>query len=180
MPHIHNEPGQHDFTTSAFIIRTDGPEPMIMLHLHRKLNMLLQFGGHIELDESPWRGLLRELREEIGYEPDQLSVLQPPQRLTLRSAAAIAHPLPFLFNTHPFNPAGDYKHSDLTYAVITAEAPRLAIAPGESSLVRTFTLAQLADVSPDDIYEETRESARFALEHAMHDWEPVPATAWPA
>src|SRR3954466_7704978 len=63
MPHIHHEPGQHDFTTSAFIVRTDRSEPQAVLHEHRKIGKLLQFGGHIELTESPWQALLREVRE---------------------------------------------------------------------------------------------------------------------
>jgi hypothetical protein len=30
MPHLHHDPGHHDFTTSAFIVRTDGPEPAVI------------------------------------------------------------------------------------------------------------------------------------------------------
>ena len=54
MPHIHNQPGQHDICVSGYIVKiTEGAEPRIILHKHRKLNKLLQFGGHVELDETP-------------------------------------------------------------------------------------------------------------------------------
>jgi hypothetical protein len=49
MAHIHTEPGQHDFTASAFIIRLDRlderGQPKLLLHKHKKLHKLLQFGG---------------------------------------------------------------------------------------------------------------------------------------
>jgi len=47
---------------------TEGAEPRIILHKHRKLNKLLQFGGHVELDETPWQAVLREIAEESGYD----------------------------------------------------------------------------------------------------------------
>lgn len=68
MPHIHTEPGQHDLTVSAYIVRMDLPEPAIILHKHRKLNKWLQFGGHVEPHENPWQAVQREIREESGYE----------------------------------------------------------------------------------------------------------------
>ena len=45
MAHIHTEPGQHDFTASAFIIRTDTPEPKLLLHRHKLVGKYLQIGG---------------------------------------------------------------------------------------------------------------------------------------
>ncbi len=53
MAHIHTQPGQHDHTASAYIFRVDFDEPKLVLHLHRKINKYLQFGGHIELHETP-------------------------------------------------------------------------------------------------------------------------------
>ena len=74
MPHIHNKPGQHDICVSGYIVKiTEGDEPRIILHKHRKLKMLLQFGGHVELDETPWQAVLREIAEESGYDKNQRS-----------------------------------------------------------------------------------------------------------
>ena len=68
MPHIHTLPGEHDATASAYIVRTDLGEPAIMLHRHKKLDTMLQFGGHVELHENPLEAIAHELREESGYD----------------------------------------------------------------------------------------------------------------
>ena len=180
MPHLHNEPGQHDFTTSAFIIRTDGPEPTVMLHEHRKLGRLLQFGGHIEHDETPWQGLLRELEEEIGYQAHQIHVLQPRGRFVDSLSSDKAHPLPFYLNTHKFNDVLDHYHSDITYAIVASEPPKQSIAEGESAAVHQFTLDQIEALSEEDLYPQTRAIARHLLSSLKDDWEPVPATDYPA
>lgn len=40
MAHIHTKPGQHDLTASAYIIRDDGNEPVVLLHRHKKLGAI--------------------------------------------------------------------------------------------------------------------------------------------
>src|SRR4051812_49824476 len=99
MPHIHTEDGQHDPTTSAYIVRTDTPEPTILLHKHRKLGKYLQFGGHIELNENPWAAITHEIAEESGYGIDQLTILQPTTLLKKVSGVQM-HPLPVSYLTH--------------------------------------------------------------------------------
>lgn len=71
MPHIHTKPGQYDHTVTAYIVRTDGDDPKVLLHMHRKLGMLLPPGGHVELDETPWAAMAHELTEESGYTLDE-------------------------------------------------------------------------------------------------------------
>lgn len=65
MSHIHPGHGQHDICVSAYIVLL-GDESKMLLHKHRKLGTLLQFGGHVELDETPWQAVLREIMEESG------------------------------------------------------------------------------------------------------------------
>lgn len=36
MLHIHTQPGQHDHTVSAYIIRYINDEPYLLLHRHKK------------------------------------------------------------------------------------------------------------------------------------------------
>ena len=180
MPHLHTSPGQHDFTVSAFIIRTDGPEPVVILHLHRKIGVLLQFGGHIELDETPWQGLLRELREESGYDPAQLNLLQPSSFYHAQFPGSRQHPLPFYFNTHEFRPGNGHFHSDLTYAAVVTGAPKHSIREGESEAIRAFTASALKRLPPEEIFEQTRANAVYILENLLLDWQLLPASNWPA
>jgi 8-oxo-dGTP pyrophosphatase MutT (NUDIX family) len=184
MPHLHNQPGQHDLTASAFIARTGGPEPAILLHFHRKSGFMMQFGGHIELDENPWQGLIREIREESGYEPRQYSVLQPRGSFIGDFETSARHPLPMYFNTHlnaqSARQGEEHYHSDLTYTVVTAENPAHKISDGESADIQALTAAELRALPQSRIFDQTRANALFILEHLIADWEAVPATNWRA
>ncbi len=61
MPHLHTAPNQHDMTVSIYIIHRVGDEWRCLVHMHRKLGFLMQVGGHIELDETPWQSVEHEL-----------------------------------------------------------------------------------------------------------------------
>lgn len=54
MPHIHNQPGQHDATVSAYIILNEDGQWKCMVHYHKKMDILMQIGSHVELTENPW------------------------------------------------------------------------------------------------------------------------------
>lgn len=61
MTHIHD---RIDFTVTGFIVFNK----KILLILHKKLNLWLPPGGHIELDEDPEEALIREIKEECGLD----------------------------------------------------------------------------------------------------------------
>lgn len=131
MPHIHNEPGQHDLTVSAFILNRQGH---ILVHKHKRLNRYMQPGGHVELHEDPWTALLREIKEETGYTPEQLFLKVPPMAMIDNFVAdpKCFHPYPISFNTHPIGDDGHY-HTDLGYAFkIFDSKPYTEPAEGES------------------------------------------------
>ena len=179
MPHIHTEPGQHDLTVSAFIVRTDTPEPAIMLHEHKKLGRFMQFGGHVELHETPWQAIIHELREESGYDLSQLDILQP--RLRMKSMkGAVMHPVPIACNTHLFKQGMDHFHTDIEYAFIAKKAPLHAVLQGESDHIRLFTEKDLETMDNSQTFENIREIALFVLREILIDWERVPATEFTA
>lgn len=140
MPHIHTEPGQHDITTSAWIFREDDDELRALVHMHRKHGKLMQVGGHIELDETPWQTIAHEIPEESGIRLDQLYVLQP-QNATLDITGAAVHPVPVIANTYFVGNA--HYHSDFGYAFIAKGDPELHPAEGESAGLRWLTISEL-------------------------------------
>lgn len=108
MPHIHDK---YDFTVSAFILHPN--EAKLLLINHRKLNIWLQPGGHVELDEDPLQGLDHELLEETGLELSKCQIIEPAKQPKVRGQKTL--PLPFHFNVHDFNKK--HKHIDLEYVI---------------------------------------------------------------
>jgi 8-oxo-dGTP pyrophosphatase MutT (NUDIX family) len=172
MPHIHTEPGQHDITASAFIMLLGDGEPKLLLHQHHKLGKLMQYGGHVELDETPLEAALREIREESGYDADQLQVLQPVQHMTSTRNQKL-DPIPACIGTHPYGGDTTHFHTDLSYAFITTERPRHKEAAGESDEHIQMTRAQLEAVkTPEDMFINVQKVGLFSFS-LIDTWEPV-------
>ena len=101
----------------------------VVLHLHKRLGIWLQPGGHIEPGETPWEAALREATEETG-----LSVRHP------SGGPRLVH-----VDVHP-GPRG-HTHLDLRY-LLEADDVDPVPPPGESPEVRWFTwddAMQIAD-----------------------------------
>lgn len=174
MGHIHAEPGQHDHTASAYIVRLDGSEPRVMLHRHKLDKLYLHFGGHIELDENPWQTVIHELREEAGYDIAQLKVLQPKLRMK-KLANAEVHPVPFCYNTHSVKNLQGHFHTDAVFAFTTEDSPKHPLAEGESGDIEIFTRQEIVDMAANKIFPVARAMALFLLDEILPNWEQIPA-----
>jgi 8-oxo-dGTP pyrophosphatase MutT (NUDIX family) len=145
-----------------------------MMHVHRKLGLILQFGGHVELDETPWQAILHELVEETGYQPEQLQLLQPKNRLTMSdpNSNTVVHPYPVTVQTHPF---GDkpHRHTDISYAFVTSEEPRNAPHEGEATNFIFFTAEELATSTDPKLLQDNRDIFGFVFQHCLPEWERV-------
>lgn len=163
MPHIHSEPGQHDLTASAYVFRIDGALPRILFHWHKKLNCWMQFGGHVELHETPWATIAHELLEESGYSLDQLRLLQPPHGLTSFGDSSIVHPLPFVFGTHPFDGKIHHFHTNADFLFTATEDPKHPVPEDESSTFRLFTKEEINKLPSSDILNNVRNVTLYAF-----------------
>lgn len=170
MPHIHIEPGQHDQSVTAYIVRIDTPEPRALVHMHRKLNILLPVGGHIELHETPWQAMAHELLEESGYDMSEAKVLQPVVRVESLEDAVL-HPYPISMNTHLIGK--DHFHSDISYGFVVENDPTKAAEEGESSDFRWLTSKELKALDSSEILANTRQVYDFILNNALKHWEQV-------
>lgn len=177
MPHIHFEPGQHDHTATAWIVRTDETEPKLLLHVHKKLGKLLCPGGHIELDENPWQAIQHEVEEETGYKFEQLKLLQPSNVFITELPGAIVHPVSFCHSTHGFDIWPDHYHTDTAYAFVTNEAPANHPADGESTELRWVTVSDLESLPGDVIVENIRVLGLLVLADILKNWVTVPNPA---
>lgn len=112
------EQGLVHVTASAIVVSDAGDK--VALHLHKRLNMWLQPGGHIDAGETPADAALREAVEETGL----------PVRHQ-RGGGVLFH-----LDVHP-GPKG-HTHHDLRYLVRAPEVPPQP-GEGESPDVRWFT-----------------------------------------
>ena len=104
MPHIHD---LIDFTVCCYIVY----ENKVLLVHHKKLNMWVPPGGHIELDEDSDQALQREIKEETGLEveilgdrPDVADIKEKPSKALL---------VPMYMDIHHFNDT--HRHQNLVF-----------------------------------------------------------------
>ncbi len=102
-------------TASAFVVGDRGT----VLHLHKKLGIWVQPGGHVDEGEEPATAALREAREETG-----LTLAHPPE------GPKLVH-----VDVHP-GPRG-HTHFDLRYVILGASMDPVP-PPGESQEVAWF------------------------------------------
>ncbi len=177
MPHIHKEAGQHDATSSAYIVvERESAEPGILLHLHKKIHVWMQFGGHVELSETPWQAITHELVEESGYRLSELELLQPRLRLDILQNA-VSHPMPVNENTHLID-TGDgtpqpHYHTDRGYAFVAKDLPALPPHEGESQDIKIMTAGEIEAIEQGMIPESTRQIALYVLRQVLPKYERV-------
>ena len=158
MAHIHTAPGQVDHTVSFFVLRLDDPElPRLTFHRHRKSGKLQMFGGHVELDETPWGALLHELTEETGFEHEQLRILQPTALSIRELPGAVVHPQPLVSSTGRYPFEDSHYHSDSLYVLTAREEPAGIPGEGEATEVHHFSLEELEAHPADDLMSWCRE-----------------------
>lgn len=176
MPHIHTKQGQHDSTVSAWIFREVEGELRVLVHMHRRLGKLMQTGGHVELDETPWQTVAHELKEEAGYDLTELDVLQP-NAVVPRIAGAAVHPVPVLANTHMVD-SGHY-HSDYCYAFMAKDEPLGKPAEGESNDLRWLTVDELYSAAKSgDALQDVAEIYDYISVHVIQKYYKVAASVF--
>jgi 8-oxo-dGTP pyrophosphatase MutT (NUDIX family) len=175
MPHIHVGPDQHDITVSAWIVLRENDEWKCLVHFHRKMEKLMQIGGHIELNETPWQSIAHELVEESGYNLSELEVLlHTADRPVARDY--ITHPVPFMMNTH--NVGNEHFHSDLSYGFIARDKPANRVAAGESADLRWLTISEIEALAESgEALSDVAHLYRVLLDH-VDSYARVPADSY--
>jgi 8-oxo-dGTP pyrophosphatase MutT (NUDIX family) len=132
--------------------------------MHKKLNVLLPVGGHVELGETPWQAISHELAEESGYQFNQLQIIQPRSRIKTMTKV-VQHPYPLSMNTHDIT--SEHYHTDIEYGFITSEDPHLEIGGDESVDIRWVTKQELSDLPSSMIFDNIRETYNFLFTEAL-------------
>src|ERR1043165_8004459 len=118
-----------DFTATTFVVH----EERTLLLYHRKLQMWLPPGGHIDPHELPDQAALREVREESGLEVDLLDT-------GYMLGAVRVLPQPYCVLLENISPG--HQHIDLIYFA-RVSGGRLAPAEREAQAARWYNWEEL-------------------------------------
>lgn len=75
------------FTATAYIVAKFKGEYKVLLHKHKKLNIWIAIGGHVEKDENPVEALQREVLEETNL---KIKILNTKKLLKMKQASRFA------------------------------------------------------------------------------------------
>ena len=150
MPHIHD---LIDFTVDVFIVYND----KVLLIFHKKHNMWLQVGGHIELNEDPEQALFREAKEECGLDIEIVGKKEPSIEV---KGTKFLYP-PAFMNIHNIDET--HKHIGLYYFA-KAKSDKFVLNNKESKEIRWFNQEDL-DKPEYNLNESVKFYAKEALKH---------------
>jgi len=148
---------QRHFTVTGFLV-DDG---RVALHWHRKEQMWLPAGGHVEPDEDPVQAVLRETLEETGIDAEVVAAAEP---YGFARPAQLPPPIVILVEDIADGP---HQHIDMIYA-LRPRTPGASLLPefvwvGEAQL-RSNDPVELASCGVDvPILDDVRTLALEAI-----------------
>jgi 8-oxo-dGTP pyrophosphatase MutT (NUDIX family) len=157
--HIHSD-DQYDFTASAVVVHDD----KALLLFHKKQQMWLNPGGHIELDENIVEALYRELEEETGLTKDDTSLVLPyDDNLSFDRDPETneTQPVPFDIDIHQTTPGG-HRHIDLSYIFVSKTAEVKLEEEGATD-IKWFTVEEMRALP--DMEKKMFSRAKYAMEY---------------
>ncbi len=93
-----------DLTVAGYIIFKD---KVLLIH-HRKLDLWLPVGGHIDKDETPDEALIREIKEEVNIN----IIILNKSNISVEGNTKTNLAIPFYVNLHS---VGDHDHVGFYY-----------------------------------------------------------------
>ena len=128
------------FTTTTYVVY----ENKVLLHFHKKLNLWLAVGGHIENNELPEETALREIGEEAGL---VATLYNPDRQLGVSDVAQLVRPIHILLE----DIERTHKHIDLIYFA-KSESNILSPQDGESANLKWFTSDEIKNIdAPENV-----------------------------
>ena len=115
-----------------------------LLHFHKKLQLWLPVGGHIDRDELPEEAALREVKEETGLE---VQLHNPDPQLMVSDTRQLIRPMHLILeNINPF-----HQHIDFIYYA-RSQTVDIAPADGETRNLRWLTVDEIQGMKmPDNV-----------------------------
>src|SRR5262245_26011181 len=152
------------FTATVYIMENQ----QVLLIFHRKLAKWLPPGGHLEPNELPPEGAVREAREETGLDVTLMSQ----ENVWIERWNAHSFPRPYMclleeIPARPEQPA--HQHVDFIY-VGRPIGGQLNHNATETGGLRWFTLEEVEAMESDmDIFEETKQVIRTLFQTSFEE-----------
>ena len=140
-----NKKNKH-FTSSALIIK----DSKVLLVYHKKLDVWLYPGGHVEEYENPDEALLREVKEETGL--DIRIISQKDDRLSDLKMDVCSLNIPYAVLCEL---VGDHYHNDLIYLceIMNGDSMNLKCNPDELDRIGFFGLEEIDNLKLFDNFK---------------------------
>ena len=147
-----------DLVVTGYIFNDQ--KEVLLIH-HKKLNIWLPVGGHIEKDETPDEALLREIKEETGL---NIQILNQSE-VSIGGNTKQNLATPFHVNIHS---VGDHDHCSFFYICKTKEEIS-SINKNELNNFKWFSERELhQDLIPEDVRNIAIKA--FELFFAQHNF----------
>ena len=151
---------ERQHTATVYIVRDD----KALLIYHRKLKKWLPPGGHLEGNELPPEGAVREAKEETGwdirlFDDEHVWVDRWNARSFTRPYLCLLESIP----SHGSQPA--HEHIDFIY-VGSPVSGQETLNEGETDGLRWFSMEEIDQLRPDvDIFLETQHVVKQILQN---------------
>lgn len=142
-------------TATVYLVAKIDKEVKVLLHKHKKYNVWLGVGGHIDRDENPYEGALREAEEETAVKIKIFISL----RKMHPTKEASEMPLPFMIKEEKIPKIGStlaHYHVDFIYFGITDT-------PEKISMDEKFSWFTKEEVKKLDLWDDVRFVALAAI-----------------
>jgi 8-oxo-dGTP pyrophosphatase MutT (NUDIX family) len=153
-------------TSTVYIFAEQG----VLLLFHRKQRKWMPPGGHLEANELPHAGALREALEETGLD---IELIKDHEHLWVEYPHAQSLPRPYqcLLETIPaVNGSPAHYHLDWIFVGHPCGGSQ-NINLVESTQLRWFTAAEIAALPENDIYPEVRAFALQLLANSHYQFQ---------
>lgn len=117
------------FTATAYIVSKINGQVKVLLHQHKKHQLWLPIGGHIEKNELPTEALLREVKEETSLD------IELPKSKLIKTADVVELVCPVAILVEKLKSYKTEKahcHIDLIYFAICKNPQKLKMAENHS------------------------------------------------
>lgn len=149
---------ERHFTATVYIVENS----KVLLLYHRKFGKWMPPGGHLDPNETPPEGALREVKEETGLDVDFISdenilIERPNSKSFVRPYLCLLQEVPH----HKETPA--HQHMDFVF-VARPKGGDERENPTESDGLRWFSLNDIDGLVPEvDIFADVQETVRHLL-----------------